>query len=177
MEEKIGVPKLKLVTRSLLLALVIGIVLLLVAIQTPSGSTEETIPSGSQASQIYFLQPITVSISISQLQGKATLLVQLMNYDSAPGSPIANVSVVAQDIVTFRVSSRGYYDVSFYYRNGSSPAVSYVIDESGVPPDLLVTGMILIALAGTLYVAAIFKTKGISRLVKTRSISTERSRQ
>lgn len=140
----------KLLTRALLLTFIIGVVVLLVAIQTPSASLDETIPTGAQASQMYFFQPMTVSISISQLQGNATLLIQPINYDTSLAKPIANVSVIAQDIVTMSIPNRGYYDVSFVYGNGSSPAVSYVIDESGVPPDVFDAGIILIVMSGVL---------------------------
>lgn len=135
----------------LLLTFIIGVVLLLVAIQTSSASLDETISTGTQAGQIYFFQPMRVSISISQLQGNATLLVQPINYDTSLAKPIANVSVIAQDIVTMLIPNRGYYDVSFVYGNGSSPAVSYVIDESGMPTDLLDAGIILIVMSGVLF--------------------------
>jgi hypothetical protein len=122
----------KLVTRALLLTFIVGLTLLLVALQTPSSSLEQSLPAGSQAPQIFFFQPMMVSISISQLQGNAELLVAPVNYDSSLGSPIVNVSVIAQDVITFSVHNRGYYEISFLYNNGSNPAVSYVVDELGI---------------------------------------------
>jgi hypothetical protein len=149
----------KLITRALLLTFILGLTVLLVALQTPTSSFDQSLPAGSQARQIYFFQPMMVSISISQLQGNATLLVQPVNYDSSLGEPIVNVSVIAQDIITFSIHNRGYYVVSFSYDNGSNPAVSYVVDESGIPSDLWISGIVLMVLAGALYLISFVKPK------------------
>lgn len=132
---------------------------MLVAFQSPSTSLYQTNAPGSAASETYFFSPTTVSISISQLQDSATLLVQPINYDATSGNPIVNVSVVAQDIVTFPIPYRGYYLVSFVYGNGSSPAVSYVLDESGLPYDILISGVALMAVAGTIYPMVVLKER------------------
>lgn len=141
-----------------MLILLVGLVVLIAALQMPLASINESIPAGaagSEPNQVYFFQPMTLTISISQLQGNATLVVQPVNYDSALGNPVVNVSVVEQDIVIFTIHDRGYYEVTFTIPNGSVPAVSYVIDESGVPSDLLVSGITLVGAAGLLYLAIV----------------------
>ena len=141
-----------------MLILVVGLAVLIAALQMPLASINESIPAGaagSEPNQVYFFQPMTLTISISQLQGNATLLVQPVNYDSTLGNPVVNVSVVEQDIIIFTIHNRGYYEVTLTLPNGSVPAVTYVIDESGVPSDLFVSGIILVGTAGLLYLAIV----------------------
>ena len=152
----------------MLLIFVVGLAIILVALQTPEASLNLTAPAGTEINQVYFFQPTTLSISISALQGNATLLVQPVNYNSSSGSPVVNVSVIAQDIVTFSVPSRGYYVVAFSDVNGSIPAVSYVVDESGIPPDLLTAGIVLMGIAGILYLILLTSTLRIRMTAKIR---------
>jgi hypothetical protein len=138
-----------------IIILVLGIVILIVGFQTPSISTSANSISGltaSDASQTYFFQPMNVAISISSLQGSAILLVQPLNENTSPGAPVVNVSVVALDIVTFSIPTRGYYSVVFAYSNGTSVAASYVLTESGVPPDTITAGTVLTTVGAVLCV-------------------------
>jgi hypothetical protein len=166
--------------RGIILVFVIGLVVLISALLTPSVSINGNFvsgPAGSEPNQIYFLQPgMDVSISISNLQGSATLLVQQMNGDASFHAPIVNVSVVAQDIVTFSISNRGYYDVSVLYTNGTIPSLSYVLDESGTPSDTLIIGIALIGIAAALYLTVVFNSKMIikKRMQTDRPFSKEK---
>lgn len=160
--------------RGSILVLVLGLVILIVASQTPSVSQNENSfggPAGSLPNQVYFFEPMNVAIAISQLQSSATLLVQPINYDnsSALGVPVVNASVVALDIVTFSIAARGYYVVSFLYGNGSIAAVSYLIRESGIPSDMTTLGFALSGIGAIMCLLIVLNSRKIIRLSRKRA--------
>jgi hypothetical protein len=160
--------------RFAILIFVTGIAILVAGFQIPLTSTSANSISGlsaSSASQTYFFQPVNIAISISQLQGSAILLVQPVSYDASFGVPIVNVSVVSLDIVTFSISQRGYYALTFLYSNGTSAAASYVINESGVPQDMVNFGVILTGMGGILSLVILLSSKKIIRFSSKRYIS------
>src|SRR5579863_3868186 len=91
---------------------VIGLGLLIGAQLTPGETFSSSRPAGSLQPDIYFLVPTIASVSISSLNGTATLVIAQLEGDLS-NSTVVNASVVQKDILTFSVPARGYYAIDF----------------------------------------------------------------
>ncbi|MDG6954868.1 MAG: hypothetical protein JRN33_07825 [Nitrososphaerota archaeon] len=153
-------------TRSMLALAVIGLGLVIGAQITPGETSSTTRPAGVLQPDIYFLIPTSASISVSALNGTASLVVSQIAGDLANAPPIVNVSVVQKDIVTFGVPARGYYSVEFLDRNGTPAAVTYSLTVGGKPPDATVAGAIALAvgLVGVALMTATSRRRRIAQI-------------
>jgi hypothetical protein len=140
-------------TRIGLACLVLGLALVASALHTPSANTQITqtypVPGGFPP-PTFFFAPETISVTISSLNVTQAQLVILPLQGNLNPSPeaLVNVTVVAKDIVTFDVPTRGYYEIDFVQNSGASLNVSFIVDEGGIPKDLLYSG-IVISVIGT----------------------------
>ncbi|MDG6919378.1 MAG: hypothetical protein JRN56_03290 [Nitrososphaerota archaeon] len=124
---------------------VIGLGLVIGAQLTPGENLGSNRPAGSLQPDIYFLIPTTASVSISVLNGTATLIVAQLAGDLS-NSTVVSVPVVEKDIVTFSVPARGYYAVDFLGANGHPAAVTYTMSEGGRPLDVTLAGSAVLAI-------------------------------
>ena len=134
----------KIRTRSMLALVMIGLGLVIAAQITPGETSATTRPAGVLQPDVYFLIPTTASISISTLNGTASLIVSQIDENLADVTPIVNASVVQKDIVTFGVPARGYYSVEFLDSSGTPAAVAYSLTIGGQPPDTTIGGSIVL---------------------------------
>lgn len=147
----------KIKTRSLAVLSVIGLGLIIGAQITPGETTMASRPQGVTQPDIYFLIPTTASISISTLNGTASLIVSQIEGDLTDAPPIVNISIVQKDIVDFSVPTRAYYSVEFLGSNGTPVAITYSLTVRGNPLDAKFAGAILLA-AGFVGVALLAAT-------------------
>lgn len=151
-------------TRSMLALAVIGLGLMIGAQITPGETSSMVRPAGVLQPDIYFLIPTNASISVSALNGTASLVVSQIAGNLADAPPIVIVSVVQKDIIIFGVPARGYYSVEFLDSNGTPAAVTYSLTAGGQPPDATIAGAIVlvVGLAGIAIPAATGRRRRIA---------------
>ncbi|MDG7008632.1 MAG: hypothetical protein JRN06_10405 [Nitrososphaerota archaeon] len=154
----------KVKTRAIVALAVIGLGLLIGAQLTPGESFGSNRTPGDTQPDIYFLIPTTASISVSTLNGTATLVVARLAGDLS-NTTIVNVPVVQKDIITFSVPARGYYTVDFLGVDGYPVAVIYTMSEGGQPFDAIFAGSATLAvgLIGMTLFAVVGRRKPKSR--------------
>ncbi len=131
----------------------IGLALITAAQLTPGFVSRNSTPTGSTFPATYFLFPTRISISISELNGSAQLLVAPLYSSQHTGPPVVNTTVTYGDSVIFSIGSRGYYSVEFEPETGSPTTVTYTVVEGGVPSDLEFFGAAIVILGIALAIA------------------------
>jgi hypothetical protein len=146
---------LKLITRVGILVAVVGLGLLISALNYPDEAASVNgaqITTQPDVNSLFFLTPQHFSVIVDSLNGTALLVVAPSDPRLQPESPILNASVHSKDVVFFDVPARGFYYVYFEPASsttGAGSEVSFDLNSQGVPSDLALTGAILL-IAGML---------------------------
>lgn len=97
---------------------------------------------------LYFLLPVSTTMTMTSFNGSAQLVISPVGPGLSSLSPIVNITVVPKETVTFNVPVRGFYQIALDRPPGATQSAAISLIQTGVPVDLFIAGVALIALGG-----------------------------
>jgi hypothetical protein len=154
----------KLLNRVGVIVAVVGVGLLLAALNYPSSnaSTESFGTTQPDINSIFFLIPQHYSVIVDSLNGSAFLIVARSDPQLNAQTPILNTSVQSKDVIFFDIAQRGFYFIYFEPVSpsvGSGSAVSFDLHSEGIPTDLALAGIIFTAVGVLISLVSVFSRR------------------
>lgn len=139
----------RLAQRSALLVVTIGLALVASALLTPPAEVAGNSIINSPES--FFLIPVQTAVTVGSFNGSATLTISPMDSNNNTQSPIVNLTVYPKETVEFSTPARGFYQLELVNNAESNLSVPLSVDQSGIPLDLLASGLILLIIGSLLF--------------------------
>jgi hypothetical protein len=141
----------------------VGLALLVSALVSPRQSLATDVIPGTP--EWYFFLPVGITVTVGSFNGTAVLQISQLDPNLNVVNSIVNITVYPKESVEFSAPSRGFYQIELTQGPQLSKGIPVVIDETGVPLDLLTSG---IALVITACLPLVFTTRWFQDIVGRR---------